>query len=132
MHILGCSADITNELAIGDANNVAMVYACVRVLSESVASLPVRLLRITPQGRVQEIVDPLYHLLAVAPNPETTSFVYWETVAFHLSLTGNSYSEIERSQDGRPVALWPWNPRLTRALRMPNGDLKYETQSISF
>lgn len=119
-------------MEFGDANNVAMVYACVRLLSESVASLPVRLLRITPQGRVQEIVDPLYHLLAVAPNPETTSFVYWETVAFHLSLTGNSYSEIERSQDGRPVALWPWNPRLTRALRMPNGDLKYETQSISF
>ena len=73
-------------MEFGDANNVAMVYACVRLLSESVASLPVRLLRITPQGRVQEIVDPLYHLLAVAPNPETTSFVYWETVAFHLSI----------------------------------------------
>jgi phage portal protein BeeE len=95
------------------ALKISTVFACVRVLSESVASLPVRLLRITPQGSVQELQDPLYNLLAVAPNPETTSFVYWETVAFHLSLTGNSYSEIERAEDGSPVALWPLNPRLT-------------------
>jgi HK97 family phage portal protein len=110
------------------ALKISTVYACVRVLSESVASLPIRLLKVTPQGRTQEFENPLYHLLAVAPNPETTSFIYWETVAFHLSLTGNSYSEIERAQDGSPVGLWPLNPRLTRAIRLPSGDLKYETQ----
>jgi HK97 family phage portal protein len=110
------------------ALKISTVYACVRVLSESVASLPIRLLRVTPQGRVQEFEDPLYHLLAVAPNPETTSFIYWETVAFHLSLTGNSYSEIERAQDDSPIGLWPLNPRLTRAIRLPGGDLAYETQ----
>jgi HK97 family phage portal protein len=104
------------------------VYACVRVLSESVASLPIRLLRVTPQGRVQEIQDPLYHLLAIAPNSEMTSFLFFETITFHLSLTGNSYSEIERSADGTPLALWPLNPRLTRAIRLPNGDLAYQTQ----
>jgi HK97 family phage portal protein len=124
----GRSTDSGELINDQTALKISTVYTCVRVLSESVASLPVRLLRITPQGRVQEVDDPLYHLLSVAPNPETTSFVYWETVAFHLSLTGNSYSEIERSTDGTPIALWPLNPRLTRAMRMPNGDLKYETQ----
>jgi HK97 family phage portal protein len=110
------------------ALKISTIYSCVRVLSESIASLPIRLLRVTPQGRVQEIEDPLYHLLAIAPNPEMTSFVYFETVAFHLSLTGNSYSEIERSQGGAPIALWPLNPRLTRAIRLPNGNLAYQTQ----
>jgi HK97 family phage portal protein len=110
------------------ALKISTVYACVRVLSESVASLPIRLLRVTPQDRVQELQDPLYHLLAVQPNPEMTSFIFFETVAFHLSLTGNSFSEIERSTDGAPVALWPLNPRLTRAIRLPNGDLAYQTQ----
>jgi HK97 family phage portal protein len=124
----GRSTDSGELINDQTALKISTVFTCVRVLSESVASLPVRLLRITPQGRVQELQDPLYNLLAVAPNPETTSFVYWETVAFHLSLTGNSYSEIERAEDGSPVALWPLNPRLTRAIRMPNGDLKYETQ----
>jgi HK97 family phage portal protein len=118
------AGEVINDVT---ALKISTVFACVRVLSESVASLPVRLLRITPQGRVQEVTDPLYTLLAVAPNPETTSFVYWETVAFHLSLTGNSYSEIERAKDDTPIALWPLNPRLTRAIRV-NGDLKYETQ----
>jgi hypothetical protein len=47
------------------ALKISTVFACVRVLSECVASLPVRLLRITPQGRVQEIADPPYRLLAV-------------------------------------------------------------------
>jgi HK97 family phage portal protein len=81
---------ITDQTAL----KISTVYACVRVLSESVASLPIRLLRVTPQGRVQELQDPLFHVLAVAPNPEMTSFLFFETVTFHLSLTGNSYSEL--------------------------------------
>jgi phage portal protein BeeE len=62
------------------ALKISTVYTCCRVLSESVASLPVRLLRVTPQGRVQELEDPLHYLLSVAPNPEMTSFVYFGTV----------------------------------------------------
>jgi hypothetical protein len=72
---------------------------------------------ITCDGRA----NLLYQILVIAS-------VIRETVAFHLSLTGNSYSEIERSQDGTPLALWPLSPRLTRAVRLPNGDLAYETQ----
>jgi Phage portal protein len=60
------------------ALKIATVYICCRVLSESVASLPIRLLRVTPQGKVQELENPLYALLAVAPNLEMTSFVYFE------------------------------------------------------
>jgi HK97 family phage portal protein len=124
----GRSTDAGELINDQSALKISTCYGCIRVISESVASLPLRLLRVTPTGLVREIEDPLFSLLAVAPNPETTSFVYWETVAFHLSLTGNSYSEIERTKDGSPIALWPLNPRLTRAIRMPDGSLKYETQ----
>jgi HK97 family phage portal protein len=124
----GRSTDAGELINDVTALKISTVFTCVKVLSSAVASLPVRLLKISPQGRTQVVDDPLYHLLAVAPNPETTSFVYWETVAFHLSLTGNSYSEIERAKDGSPIGLWPLSPRLTRALRMPDGSLKYETQ----
>jgi HK97 family phage portal protein len=110
------------------ALKISTVFACTRVLSESVASLPLRLLKITPTGLVRELVDPLYSLLAIAPNVEMTGYMYWQTVVFHMSLTGNSFSEIERSEDGTPIGLWPLNPRLTRAVRMPNGDLAFETQ----
>jgi hypothetical protein len=56
-------------------------------------------------------------------NPEMTAFVYWETGVFHLSLTGNSFSDIGRSDDGGRIGLWPLNPRLTKAVRLPSGDL---------
>ena len=109
------------------ALKISTVFTCIKVLAESVASLPVRLLKVTPQGKVQELQDPIAYLLSVAANPEMTAFVYFETLTFHLMLTGNAYSEIQRSEDGSPVALWPLNPRLTRAIRFPTGDLAYET-----
>jgi len=110
------------------ALKISTVYACCRVLSESVASLPLRLMRITPTGLVREVDDPLFHLLSVSPNVEMTSYIYWESVVFSLSLTGNSYSEIERSGDGAPIGLWPLNSRLTRPVRLPNGELAFETE----
>lgn len=118
------AGEIVNDTT---AMKISTCYACVRVLSESVASLPVRLLRITPQGKVQELLNPLAYLLGVAPNAEMTSFVFFETITHHLVLTGNSYCEIERAQDGTPLALWPLSPRLTRPMRRPNGELCYET-----
>jgi HK97 family phage portal protein len=110
------------------ALKISTVYSCLRVLAESIASLPVRLLRVTPQGRIQELDNPLAYLLSVAPNPEMTAFTYFETVTLHLNLSGNSYSQIERAEDGTPFALWPLNPHKTRVLRLPTGDLGYETQ----
>jgi len=124
----GRSTDAGETINDQTALKISTVYGCVRVLSESVASLPLRLLRVTPTGLVREVVDPLYSLLAIAPNVEMTAYMYWETVTFHLSLTGNSYSEIERTTDGAAIGLWPLNPRLTRAIRLPNGDLAFETQ----
>lgn len=123
----GRSTDAGEIINWHTAMKIATVFSCVKVLAESVASLPVRLLKITPQGRVQELEDPLHYMLSVAPNPEMGSFTYFEVVAFHLVLTGNSYSQIERADDGKPVALWPLHPRLTRPIRLPNGTLAYET-----
>ena len=74
------AGEVVNEHT---AMKLATVYTCVRALAESVASLPVRLLRITPQGKVQEQLNPLAYLLSTAPNPEMTSFVYFETVTHH-------------------------------------------------
>ena len=124
----GRSTDAGETINDQTALKISTVYGCVRVLSESVASLPLRLLRVTSTGLVREVVDPLYSLLAIAPNVEMTAYMYWETVTFHLSLTGNSFSEIERTTDGAAIGLWPLNPRLTRAIRLPSGDLAFETQ----
>jgi HK97 family phage portal protein len=111
----------------------ATVYACVRVLSESVASLPVRVYELTDNGRKENQNHDLAYLLGVAPNPEMTAFTFWESLVGGLALTGNCYAEIQRDKGGRPVALWPLHPQKTEPKRTPllpngtGGDLVYET-----
>lgn len=61
------------------------VYACVRVLSEAVAGLPLHLYRHTDTGGKEKATDsPLYFLLHDEPNQEMTSFVFRETLMAHL------------------------------------------------
>ena len=124
----GRSTEAGENITWHTAMKISTVFSCVKVLAESVASLPVKLLNSTPQGRVQELENPLHYMLSTCPNPEMGSFTYFEVVAFHLVLTGNSYSQIERGDDGTPIALWPLHPRLTRPVRLPNGTLAYETR----
>ena len=59
------------------AMQITAVYACVRVLSEAVASLPLHLYRDSGNGSKEKARDhPLYFLLHDEPNPEMTSFVF--------------------------------------------------------
>jgi len=70
---------------------VAAVYACVWVLSEAVAQLPLHLYKYTGDGSKEKALDhPLYRLLHDEPNSEMSSFVYRETEMCHLLLWGNA------------------------------------------
>lgn len=87
------------------------VYACVRVLAETVASLPLIVYeRLGNGGRRRAQEHPLYELLHTTPNEEMTSFEFRETAMGHVTLWGNSYSQIQWSNGGRPMALWPLRP----------------------
>lgn len=115
--------------AISDATamQISTVFTCVRILAESVASLPLRLYKLASQGRVLDTAHPLHYLFSVAPNDEQTTFSLIETMVAHLALTGNCYVQIERSADGTPVALWNLQPRQTEPYRLPTGLLAYKT-----
>ncbi|MCC8075289.1 MAG: phage portal protein [Clostridiales bacterium] len=106
---------------------VAAVYACVRVLSEAVAQLPLHLYRYTGEGSKERAVDhPLYTLLHDEPNPEMSSFVYRETMMTHLLLWGNAYSQIIRNGKGEVVALYPLMPNRMTVDRDEHQRLYYE------
>ncbi len=101
------------------------VYACVRILAETIASLPLHTYKYTDRGKDKALEHPLYYLLHDAPNPEMTSFVFRETLMGHLLLWGNSYSQIIRDGRGRVIALHPLLPdRMTVAMN-DNGDIYY-------
>ena len=109
------------------AMQMTAVYACVRVLAESVASLPLHLYRYSENGVKDKAKDhPLYFLLHDEPNPEMTSFVFRETLMTHLLLWGNAYAQIIRNGRGEIIALYPLLPDRMKVDRDQAGKLYYE------
>ena len=81
------------------AMQMTAVYACIRILSEAVAGLPVHLYRYTSDGGKEKAVEyPLYLLLHDEPNPEMSYFVFRKTLMTHLLLWGNAYAQIIRTE----------------------------------
>lgn len=89
----------------------AAVYACVRLISQQIASLPLDLYRREgDDGREYADGHELNQLFRFGPNPNMTSIVWRETMIAHLLLWGNHYSEIKRDGGGRVKALIPIHP----------------------
>jgi len=107
------------------AMQTTAVYACVRILSEAVASLPLNLYRYTDNGKERVYDHPLYHVLHDEPNEEMTSFVFRETLMSHLLIWGNAYAQIIRDGRGQVLALYPLLPDKMQVDRAENGELYY-------
>jgi HK97 family phage portal protein len=108
--------------------SISTVFTATRVLSDGIASLPCKVFKQTPNGKMEDIDAPLSHLLQIEANPETSSYSFFETLVTHLNLRGNAYAEIQRDKAGNVVALWNLDPRKTEPVRLGvNGDLSYKT-----
>lgn len=101
------------------------VYACVRILSETIASLPLHVYRYTEGGKAKDTEHVLYTLLHDEPNPDMTSFVFRETLMSHLLIWGNAYSQILRDRSGQVIGLYPLLPDQMSVHRSEKGKLYY-------
>ncbi len=102
------------------------VYACVRIIAETIGSLPLPVYKRTDDGsKTKAFEHPLYRVLHDQPNPEQTAMEWREMLQGHLTLRHNAYAEIERDNGGRVTALWPLHPDRMRVTRTPAGDLVY-------
>ena len=107
------------------AIQVSAVYACVRVIAETIASLPLHIYEATDAGSRKANEHPLYRLLHDEPNTEMTSFIWREVMLSHLLLWGNSYCQILRSGRSRIVGLYPLLPDHMAVDRDTKGKLTY-------
>lgn len=108
------------------AMQMTAVYACVRVLSEAVAGLPLHVYRYKEDGsREKALKHPLYRILHDEPNPEMSSFNFRETLMGHLLLYGNAYAQIIRNGRGEVVGLYPLMPAKMTVDRDSGGNLYY-------
>lgn len=95
------------------------VYACNRVLSESIASLPLVLYKEDANGNRNKAKDhPLYRLLNSNPNPEQTTMQWRENMITNINLRGNHFTQIIKNGADQIVQLWSLDTTRMTAKRL--------------
>lgn len=88
-----------------DVLSEATYYACLKVLSEAIGKLPLKLLRYTEKGGVETARDhPLYHIVNSRPNPYMTATTFWSSAETLRNHEGNAYIWIQGA--GKDTKLW--------------------------
>lgn len=104
------------------------VFSCVKILSESIAQMPLSVKTKENNIKKDATDHPVYSLLHDEPNPEMHIFDYKRLKMVHLNLWGNAYSEIEFNGKMDPVGLWPIPPWRCDPKRDNNKNLVYEVK----
>ena len=120
-------ADSGERVDEKSAMQIATVYACVRLLAETVAGLPLHLYRMKDDTNSKERATdhPLYKLLYRQPNPEMTSFSFREVMMVQLLLWGNCYAQIIRDGRNGIISLYPLLPENMEIDRDEKGEIFY-------
>ena len=102
------------------------VLACVRVLAESLASMPMNVYRRLPGGGKEIAEDQhLHEVLCHQPNSWMTGFEFRELMQSWLLLWGNAYAYIKGGRQGGVSELIPLHPSRMECKRLSNGKLRY-------
>lgn len=117
----GSGAMVTPDTAM----RFSTVFACTRILMETLGSVPLRLFTRLERGRERAETDHLYGLLHDQPNDWQTSMEFREMMQGHVTLRGNAYAEIISGR-GNPVdQLIPLHPDRVEMSRLDNRTLRY-------
>ena len=99
LDFLGISPDDVDNLS------EATYFACLKVLSESVGKLPLKLLQYNDRNGVRNAREhALYKLVHDRPNPFMTATVFWSTMEYNRNHYGNAYAWIQGA--GEKIHLW--------------------------
>lgn len=86
----------------------ATVFACIKILAESLSKLPLKVYQETNDGIKKAADHYLYRLLKLRPNAHMSTSDFLRCVETQRNLPrGNAYVNIEFDKQGRAVALWP-------------------------
>ncbi|EPO7918064.1 phage portal protein [Pseudomonas aeruginosa] len=103
---------------------LSAVWACARLIAETISTLPLGLYEKTARGRIALTDHPLYSIIHSRPNPDSTAVVFWEAMIVSMLLRGNGFAE--KNYIGKRMVsmdfLAPGRLSITRAA---NGNRKY-------
>jgi len=113
-------------VTVDSALQLAAVWACVRLISETVATLPLGVYATDSFGSKTPAQDhDLYFLLHDQPNGDMTAVEFWEAMVACVLLYGNAYAEIVRNPLGQVVSLVPMPPDRVMVRRRDDGSVSY-------
>jgi len=109
------------------AMQLSISYACDRVLSETIAQLPLisYMRRVADDGRDRDTTADISKLLHDQPNENMTSFEFRRLMQHNVNMRGNAYAEIIFLPNGRIDALIPLHPDWVTIQLMKDGSLRY-------
>jgi len=117
----GARSDAGPLVTVESALTLTSLQACVTLIAESIAQLPLELFRRTKDGGREPAKDhPLYRILAYAPNEWQTPFEYRENSQLKAGTRGNSISLIGRDGDGTVTGLYPVDTESVQVLKGPD------------
>jgi HK97 family phage portal protein len=116
-----------------------VVWACVRLVADTIATLPLQVYARDKQGRgIIDDKNPLYRILHDSPNADMTAVEFWTATVAAILLWGNSYGAIARKNDDPTskvgslpgpdnpvVAITPMRPDRITVRRTTDGGLTY-------
>lgn len=114
------------RVTVDTALHLDAVWACARLVSQTIATLPLPLYERDGAGRSRVVPDhPLYRVLHDRPNAEMTAVEFWQALFACKLLWGNGFAEIVRGAGDRVVALIPMRPDRVQITRERDGSLTY-------
>ena len=114
------------------ALRLAAVYACVRILAETMASLPLVVYQRRADGGKDKVTDHwLYRLMAKRPNRFQNPFEWREMLQGHLALRGNAFNQIITNPRGEIIELMPIHPDRVKIELLPSGEYRYRVTDRS-
>lgn len=125
---LAYSADAADPVTIDTAFQISVVWACVKLLSETIGSMPIKVYNVNEQGiRTRNFDHPVAKLFSGKLNKWNTRIEFIETMTMQLVLQGNCYAIKQKNALGNIIGLMPlMSQNMEVALTEENGDIYYK------
>ncbi len=118
----GAGIKVTPDIAL----KASAVYACVKILAETIATLPLDMYERVEGGKILRPQHPLQDIISAQPNHWQTAVEFWEMMILHGALRGGSFAEIKPGARGAVDELHPLHPDRVITERMRDGSLRFK------
>lgn len=115
------AARLDDEGALG----LTAFWRGIRLISDTLASLPVHVYENRPNGRSERVNDPTYNYLTRRPNFEMRKVAFLQRVFADL-VRGNAFIFVDKNEDTEPESIWYLDRNRFKVGRASNGIKVYE------